>query len=307
MSKKVLITGGSGLIGTHLTPMLMAAGYQVAWLSRSQNGPEGVTVYHWDPSEGVIDPSALANTHAIIHLAGAGVAEKRWTAQRKKLLWDSRTETANLLLDAIQKSDHKPQAFISASAVGYYGLDTGDRWMEETNDQGADFLAKLTGAWEEEVEKFGALGMRVAKLRIGIVLAAEGGALARLSPTVRWGLGAVLGTGKQYMSWIHIQDVCGMFLYALENEGFHGPYNAVGPNPATNRELTRALARILQRPLWLPPVPGFALRLAFGEMAGILLGGNRVSSRKWEPTDYTFQYPILEHALRHLLQSPTNK
>lgn len=303
--RKVLITGGTGMVGQRLTPLLQAAGYQVAWLGRSGRAPEGITGYQWNPAQGTIAPEALAGTYAVVHLAGAGVADKRWSAARKKVILESRTQTTALLRKEIAKQSQKPEIFVSASAIGYYGLDTGNTLLHENAPAGHDFLADVVKAWEHEIQQICSEVHRVTMLRIGVVLANEGGALPKLMGPVKYGVGAPLGSGRQFVSWIHIEDLVRMLLFLLESDQISGPINGVSPNPATNRDLTRKIAGALQKPLWLPPVPGFVLRLALGEMAGIVLGGNKVSAATWADTPFIFNYPELDTALQDLLDSGT--
>lgn len=264
--KNILITGGSGLVGQRITELLEKKGYEMAWLSRSRQGRKS---FLWDVENKEIDPQAIEWADAIIHLAGAGVAEKRWTPERKKLILDSRTHSTQLLFSAIEKAEKKPSTFISASAVGYYGFNTGTTLVDEGSKAGSDFLAEVVIAWEHEVKKIEALHLRTVLLRIGIVLDAEGGALGEmLKPPVA----APLGSGDQWMSWIHIEDLANMFVFALEKTTLQGVYNAVGPNPATNQQLTKEAAAAKGKPYVGIGVPGFALKLVLGEMAAMVLG-----------------------------------
>ncbi len=301
MKKQLLITGGTGLIGTHLTALLQAKGYQISYLSRSQQDIPQVKVYQWDIPKQQIESGALASHQAIIHLAGAGVADQRWTESRKQTILKSRTESTRLLRQELEKLETKPKAFLSASAIGIYGNDTGEAWMKEDAPSGDDFLAEVTKQWEDSVDQIAELGIRTVKLRIGVVLSEKGGALEKIAQPIKLGAGAALGSGKQYLSWIHIDDLCQMFIHALENEAVQGVFNAVGPHPATNAEFTKATAQVLNRPLILPNVPSFALKLMLGEMASIVLGGNRVSSEKIQAQGFQFQYPTLKPALQDLL------
>lgn len=292
--KNILITGGSGLVGKAITRILEKNGYQVAWLSR---GLQQKKSFLWDVEKQKIDQSAIEWSDAIIHLAGTGVAEKRWTSERKKDILKSRTESTRLLCEAIQKANKKPEAFISASAVGFYGFDTGDTLKTEDAQPGNDFLAEVVVAWEAEVEKIEALGVRTAILRIGIVLDKTGGALGEmLKPPVA----APLGSGEQWMSWIHIQDLARLFVFALENPDMKGKYNAVAPNPAKNKELTREAAKAKGKVFLGLGVPDFVLKLILGEMAAMVLGGNRVSAEKTLETNFQFEFPSLDLALKDL-------
>ncbi|GAB2474871.1 TIGR01777 family oxidoreductase [Algoriphagus taiwanensis] len=290
----ILITGGSGLVGQQITRLLEKKGYQVAWLSRSAQGQKS---FLWDVEKGKIDPEALEWADAVIHLAGAGVAEKRWTPERKKLILESRTQSTQLLYSAIEKADNKPSTFISASAVGYYGFNTGTKLVDENSPAGDDFLAEVVIAWENEVKKMESLHLRTVLLRIGIVLDAEGGALGEmLKPPVA----APLGSGDQWMSWIHIEDLARMFVFALEKTTLQGVYNAVSPNPATNQQLTQEAASAKGKPYLGIGVPGFALKLVLGEMAAMVLGGNRVSSQKIQKAGFQFEFFELSAALRDI-------
>lgn len=304
MSNHVLITGGSGLVGSRLTELLRAQDYTVSHLSRSPAKPSStVPTYQWDIKKQSIDPQALADADYVVHLAGAGVADQRWTNERKQVILNSRTESTKLLRDAIaQAGPSTIKAFVSASAIGIYGADTGDVLLTEESPPADDFLANVVVDWETAVDTIEALGVRTVKCRIGIVLSPDSGALPPIARTVRWGVGAPLGSGEQYLSWIHIDDLCRLFIYALENNKVAGVYNAVGPQPVTNQQLTQAVARVMRRPLWLPNVPGFALKLALGELASAVLGGNRVSSRKIEDAGFRYKFDKLEVALADLLK-----
>jgi uncharacterized protein (TIGR01777 family) len=290
--KNILITGGSGLVGRQITALLERKGYQVAWLSRSS---QTRTHFLWDVTAQTIDSQAMEWADAIIHLAGEGVAEKRWTVARKKSILDSRTQSTQLLHSAIEQAEKKPLAFISASAIGYYGFQTGATLVEEGSPSGTDFLADVVVAWEQEVKKIEALALRCVMLRIGIVLDAKGGALGEmLKPPVA----APLGSGDQWMSWIHVADLAKLFVFALEKNTLQGIYNAVGPQPATNQQLTKEAAAAKGKLYLGIGVPGFVLQLVLGEMAAMVLGGNRVSSQKIQKAGFEFEFPELKGALK---------
>jgi uncharacterized protein (TIGR01777 family) len=301
MKGKVLISGGTGLVGKALQKHLQAEGYEVALLSRQRGLGAATKHYVWDIQQQYIEPAALADTDYIIHLAGAGIADQRWTEARKKEILESRTLSSRLLFQTLQKTGHSLKAFVSASAIGFYGADTGEQKLSEESPRGQDFLADVTAAWEQEVQPIANLGIRTAMLRIGVVLAKDGGALPKLVQPIRLGAGAALGSGQQWMSWIHIQDLCRMFSFALENTQIQGPYNAVAPTPLRNEALTKLAAKVLKKPLFLPAVPAFALKLAFGEMATVVLGGNHVSAAKMAQAGFTWRYAEGEEALRDLL------
>jgi len=291
--KNILITGGSGLIGNEITQLLEEKGYKVSWLSRSPDKNKQKSFF-WDVEAQKMDDSALVWCDSIIHLAGAGVAEKRWTDERKREILSSRILSTLLLYDRLKVMENKPEAIIASSAVGYYGMSTEDELQHEGNPPGNDFLAGVVKKWEVESEKFSTLGIRTVKLRIGIVLAKGGGALQEmLKPPVT----APLGDGKQYMSWIHIRDLAKMFVYALENIGIQGEYNAVGPVPVSNTILTLKAAKAAGKPFINIGVPGFGLKLILGEMAEMVLGGNRVSNDKIQSSGFTYSFPLLDMAL----------
>jgi uncharacterized protein (TIGR01777 family) len=301
-SKTVLITGASGLIGERLTEMLIARGFKVRHLGRTtHSAPGGVESFTWDIKAKTIDPRALDQVDVIIHLAGANVADKRWTDKRKKEIIESRTASAALIFDTLKKRSTSPSAFISASAIGYYGTHDGDRTFVETDKHGRDFLSDVTRRWEASADRFAELKMRVVKLRTGIVLSDRGGALEPIAKTVRAFIGSPLGTGKQVMSWIHIDDLCNIFMQAVESP-MQGAYNCVSPQPVTNAEFVAEVAKVLDKPLIAPRVPEFVLKMMFGEMSTIVIDGQRVSSEKIQKAQYRFRFPVLREALRDLLQ-----
>ncbi len=299
MTKKILITGASGLIGTRLTELLLAKGYSVAHLGRTKK--EGnVPSFVWDIDNGSIDNNALKDIDTIVHLAGAGVADKRWTANRKKEILESRIKSTQLLFQTLKNNLHSVRAFVSASAIGYYGFGNEDKIFAEIDLPGHDFLAEVTKEWENEVAKINTLGLRVAKLRIGIVLSGKGGALKEMMMPIKFGVGSPLGTGKQFLSWIHIADLCSMFVQAIEDERMIGPYNATTAW-CTNAYMTRIIANVLHRPLWLPPIPAFVLKIILGEMADMVLKGSKVSPDKIKQAGFQFQFANLENAIKDLI------
>ncbi|RAI94938.1 TIGR01777 family oxidoreductase [Algoriphagus yeomjeoni] len=292
--KNILISGGSGLIGQKITQLLELKGYSVAWLSRSKQKQKS---FLWDLDKQTIETEAVEWADAIIHLAGAGVADKRWTDERKKLILDSRIDSSKLLYTAVENATEKPNTFISASAVGYYGFNTGTSLMDEMHEPGSDFLARTVVAWENEVKKMEELHLRTVMLRIGIVLDANGGALGEM---MKPPIAAPLGTGDQWMSWIGIEDLARMFVFALEKTTLQGVFNAVAPNPATNQQLTQAAAKAKGKPYVGIGVPGFVLKLVLGKMAAMVLGGNRVSSQKIQKAGFDYECPDLVPALKHI-------
>lgn len=301
MAKNILISGGTGLVGEALVDKLLAKGYQVGVLSRSKrNDAKGLRYFTWDIKQEKVDPEAIAFADIVVHLAGAGIADGRWSASRKKEILQSRTESTRVLFEAFKKADKQPELFLGASAIGYYGADTGTAWQFESSGPGNDFLAEVVSKWEKSSEAFEKWGSRVVKLRIGVVLSTKGGALAKLAAPIKLGAGAPLGSGKQYMSWIHIDDLADMFVFAIENQNLQGIFNAVSPEPVSNAALTKIAAEILKKPLFLPNVPAFVLKLAFGEMAAVVLGGNKVSAEKIMDAGFTYHYPQAAPALKDL-------
>lgn len=287
-------------MGTALTELLLQKGYHVSHLGRSPSSNK-VKCYRWSITQKYIDPQAIEGVDAIIHLAGASVAEKRWTHSRKREILESRTKSTELIYQTLQSQSNQVKVVISATAVGYYGLSKSDDWYDETNGYGNDFLATVCKEWEASADPIETLSKRLVKIRVGVVLSNKGGALTQMATPVSWCVGAALGSGKQWVSWIHIDDMCQIFLQALEKETMTGVYNGVAPNPVTNRDLNKAIAKALHRPLFLPPVPEFALKIILGEMSQIVVTGARVSCSKIKSAGVEFKFPIVEDALKNLL------
>jgi uncharacterized protein (TIGR01777 family) len=299
---RITLTGATGFVGSHLLPLLSARGHQFSVLTRSpEKARERLRVpcdlFAWD-GKTAVPTAAVDGADAVIHLAGEGVAESRWTAEQKRCILESRTLSAKGLLAAIAGQSHRPKIFLSASAIGFYG-GRGDEILTEASPRGQGFLADVCEAWESEVRKASDLGMREARVRVGIVLGAEGGALAKLIPLFRRGLGGPVGGGKQWMSWIHAADIAELFARVLENEEARGVYNGVGPEPVTNRDFSQALGRALDKSAWLP-TPAAALRLAMGEMASVVLDSQRVISRRVAELGFSFRYSTLDAALTEI-------
>lgn len=299
MAKRILITGASGLIGSRLTELLVKEGYGISHLGRyAKQG--SVSSFVWNVEEGKIDAEALREVDTVINLAGAGVADLRWTTSRKQLILESRIKSCALLYEALRNTQHQVKTFITASAIGYYGCET-DEVCTEDSPPGQDFLADVVRQWEQEADKISQLGIRLVKLRIGIVLSSQGGALMEMARPVRWWVGSPLGSGNQYLTWIHIDDLCRMFLKAATDQTMSGVYNAVGPQWVTNHMMMKTMAEVLHKPFFLPPVPGFMLRFILGQMADIILSGSKVSSSKIQQTGFDFRFRELEPALANLL------
>jgi uncharacterized protein len=295
----ILVSGSHGLIGTALGTALMARGHRIARLVRTPD-PSAPDQVAWDPAAGQIDARAIEGIDAAIHLAGESLVAGRWTAARKARIRDSRVQGTRLLAGALARLTKKPETLICASATGYYG-DRGDEILVEESAPGAGFLAGVCREWEAAAEPARAAGIRVAHLRSGVVLSPTGGALARLVPVFRLGLGGRLGNGRQFMPWITLDDEIEAIVHVLTRGDLRGPVNLVSPIPVTNREFTAALGRVLRRPT-LFPVPEGMLRLALGEVAGELFASQRVHPARLLGTGYTFRHPELESALRRFIE-----
>lgn len=300
---KVLIAGGSGLLGSRLTSLLQGKGYKVAYLSRSPGSRKEVKVFTWDPDKGEIEPGAVESAHYIINLAGTGVVDRRWTKAYKNKILKSRIDSTSLLYQELKATGYLPKAFISASGINYYGNDAGAHWLYESSPAGQEFLSKVCQSWEAEAEKVSELDIRLIILRIGVVLSKEGGALDKLLTPARMGLAAPIGSGKQYMSWIHIDDLCGIIIKSMEDEQMQGIYNAVAPEPETNDRFMHTLADVLHKPYLAPRVPAAAMKVLLGpERAGLILGSLRIAAEKVKKSGYSFRFETLRPALNHLLQ-----
>lgn len=294
--EKILITGGGGFIGKHLTKLLIDEGYEIVHVSRTINSKAGVKTYVWDLKKKYIDPKALENVNYIIHLAGAGIADKPWTYKRKKEIVTSRIDGIPILLDEVKKQNAPLKAFISASGINYYGTKTLEKIYSENDQPGEDYLAQTCVYWENYADRFKDV-CRVVKLRTGVVFAKNEGAIKKMSEPFKYGLGAAIGSGKQYMPWIHINDLCRMYLHAIKNSNLNGAYNACAPQHITNKELSYAIATSLNKKLWLPNVPAFMLKLIFGEMADMLLEGSKCSSDKIRSTGFEFNFQNIDKAI----------
>lgn len=302
MKKKVLISGGSGLVGKKLSEMLIKKGYEVAHLSRSKKSiSDQIKTIVWDVDKMQLKADEIADYEHIIHLAGAGIVDEAWTEARKKVILESRTKSAELLKMAISKNEKKPESFVSASAVGYYGFVSGEHIFKESDAPGDDFLADTCVAWENAVDQIKNLQIPTSKIRIGLVMTNKGGALKEMAKPIKLGFGAALGSGKQYMPWIHIEDLCRIFIYAMEQK-LEGAYNAAAPakNQVDNKTFTKAVAKALKKPLWLPNVPAFVMRIILGSRALLVLEGSRVDSQKIQDKGFEFKYVKLNEALREI-------
>jgi uncharacterized protein (TIGR01777 family) len=294
----ILVTGASGLVGSALAASLISTGYEVTRLVR-RPPLSGEKAARWDPLGGTIDASAFEGVDAVVHLAGENIAE-RWTAAKKVNIRDSRINGTLVLCEALTRLTAPPKVLVSASAIGYYG-DRGEESLSEESAPGTGFLPEVCRAWEAATEPARQAGLRTVQLRFGVVLSAAGGALAKILTPFRLGIGGVLGSGRQYMSWIALEDAVGAIQYAIVTDSLQGPVNAVAPHALTNQEFTKALGKVLGRPT-IVPLPAFAARLMFGEMADeLLLASARVQPAKLLASGYRFRYPEIEGALRHVL------
>lgn len=296
MPQKILITGATGLVGSKLIPALQQLGHEINILSRKDNQIKSVKTYLWDVYAQTIDKDCLIGVHTIIHLAGEGIADKRWTAERKQQIIDSRVLSTQLLYQTIKETNSPIKSFVSASAVGFYG-DRGDEILTEDSASGTGFLAECCMKWENAVDEGLSMNIRVAKIRIGLILSKEGGALAAMEKPIQFFVGAPLGSGKQWMPWIHLDDILCIFIKAVEDDEMIGAYNACAPFPVTNKFLTKSIAKQLNRPVWPLKVPKFALNALLGEMSILPLMSNNTLSKKILNTGYKFAYTNLDDAL----------
>lgn len=305
--KTVLLTGGTGLVGRTLTHHLITKGYKVIILTRKMPAAaqEQVEYFTWNVSSQTIDVQAIQKADFIVHLAGAGVVDKRWTDAYKKEIKDSRTQSSALLVATLQNNTNKVKAVISSSAIGWYGADVISQGKQkrfvETDKPATDFLGETCKLWEESIEPVQQLVIRLVKLRTGIVLSNDGGALTEFKKPIKMGIAAILGNGKQMVSWIHIDDLCRMFIAAIENDLMSGSYNAVAPEPVSNKVLTMELATLMKGRFFIPAyVPAFVLKLMLGESSVEVLKSTTVSCEKIRQAGFTFLYPDIEHSLQQL-------
>ncbi|GAA4166570.1 TIGR01777 family oxidoreductase [Chryseobacterium ginsenosidimutans] len=301
MKEIILITGANGLVAKELSKKLEKE-FSVRFLTRKK---KNANEFEWDIKNQSIDEKAFENVSHIIHLAGANISEKRWTDERKKELISSRVDSANLILKTLRAKNMKLKSFISASGINYYGTKTTEKIFTEKDNPGNDFLSEVVVLWERAADDFKEQNVaeRVVKIRTAVVLSEKDGALKKMIPTIKMGIGSPLGTGKQYMPWIHIKDICSIYKFALKNSDLDGAFNATSPEHTTNENLTKKIAEVLKKPLFMPNVPSFVLKLLFGELASALLEGSRASSEKIQKAGVVFEFPDLEGALEDLLKN----
>ena len=296
---RVLIAGGTGLIGQHLSRRLLEHGYEVAVLSRRKSRQGHVHSFSWNPVQNEIQKEALNSCDYIINLAGENIGAKPWTSKRKREILESRINSTKLLFSSL-KDNHSLSAYITASAIGYYGALTSKDIFQETDAPSNDFLGQTCKEWEDAADIFARKGVRTVKIRTGIVLSKEGGALKKLSIPIRFGFASALGNGKQYMPWIHMDDLCNIYIQAIKDKEMLGAYNAVAPEHISNRDFTKKAAHALHRPFWFPNVPALVMKLLFGEMSVMLLSGSRISSELIESTGFSYLFPDLDNAFKEL-------
>lgn len=295
---RILITGATGLVGSEIVKQCHSKGIAVSYLTTRKSKLSNDTMYtgfYWNPSTNEIDASCLNEVTAIIHLAGATIS-KRWTGAYKQTILSSRTQTTTLLFDTLKNNANQVKHIVSASAIGIYPSSLTNYYTEENKEASHSFLGQVVTHWEQAVDKFSKLGIKLAKVRIGLVLSSEGGALPEIAKPVKFGVGAAFGSGKQWQSWIHVTDLASIFLHVLDNE-LEGVYNGVGPNPETNTQLTKVVAKQLRRPLFLPNIPKLAMQFVLGEMHILLFESQRVSSKKIEATGFKFLHHNLKSAI----------
>jgi len=299
---RILITGATGLIGSEIVKQCHKKNIDVNYLTTSKDKIENKDNYqgfYWNPDQAKIDVNCIKNVDVIIHLVGASIS-KRWTKEHKQAIINSRLETTALLHETLKNNSNNIKQIISASAIGYYPDSLTKYYSEDEKEISNSFLGKVVQEWEQVVDNFKTLNITVSKVRIGVVLSNKGGAYPELAKPIKYGVGAAMGTGKQWMSWIHLHDLAGVFLHVLENE-LEGVYNGVAPNPVTNKMLTKAIAKKMKMPLFLPNIPKFVMRVILGEMHIILFESQRVSSKKIEQTNFKFKYFNLDSALDDLV------
>lgn len=299
---KILITGGTGLVGSAISKRLMNEGHEVLFLSREAGETKGIIKYKWDVKSGYIDLNAFEGVEAVIHLAGSGIVDKAWTEAYKKEILDSRVKSSELLFKTIQKNKFPIKTLIGGSAIGYYGSSMSDHVFKEEDIAGDDFMGRVCLAWENSYKAFTAAGIRTCIIRTGIVLSKNGGAYPKMLLPFKLGLGSPFGSGKQSFPWIHINDLAGIFIYALKHENLHGTFNAVASEVLTNKDFSHKLAQSLNRPYFMPAVPLFLLKLILGERVVTISTGLKISNQKIKEAGYVFEFDAADKALAELAE-----
>jgi uncharacterized protein len=297
----ILISGGTGLVGKALAERLIKEGHEVRVLSRNPQQTAQIKSFYWNVEKKEIDEKAFDGISHMVHLAGSGIADKRWTDERKKDIIDSRVNSIKLITEVVKRKNIQLKSFVGASAIGIYGMTTSEKIFTETDIGKDDFLSHTCVKWEDSYKEIQALSNKNCIIRIGVVLSSNGGALKKLLPIFKLGFGSAVGSGNQYMPWIQIDDLVSVFYEALFNNNFQGIYNAVATEESTNQSFSRKLAKSLSKPFFLPKIPAFALKIVFGEMANVLLEGSRVSNQKLINSSFQFKYSTLSEALKAIL------
>ncbi|MDP1800601.1 MAG: TIGR01777 family oxidoreductase [Bacteroidota bacterium] len=300
---KILITGGSGLVGKTVSELLLKKGHTVVWLSREAGNYNGITKFKWDISKDYIDEKAFEGVESIIHLAGTPIADKRWTHEYKKQIIDSRVKSSELLFNCISKNKFPIHTLVGSSAMGYYGAMQSEKLFLETDNAGTDFLAETCVLWEKSYEPFINSEIRTSIIRTGIVLSKQSGAYAKMAPVFKLGFGAAIASGKQYFPWIHIHDIAAIFVHALSDQKVSGIYNGVASELITNKEFSKQLAKSFNKPFFLPNVPAFILKIVMGEGSVMVTQGLKISNQKIKDTGFKFKFESVETALQSLVLS----
>ncbi len=300
---KILITGGTGLLGRTISEILLKSGHTVVWLSREAGNYKGIQKFKWDLSKNHIDEKAFEGVESIFHLAGAPIADKRWTTSYKKEIIDSRVKSSELLFNYISKNNYSIKTFIGGSAMGYYGSVISEKIFTEEDEPGSDFLAETCALWEKSYEPFIKSGIRTVIIRTGVVLSKQEGAYAKMAPVFKLGFGAAVASGKQCFPWIHISDIANMFIHALQHQTIKGIYNGVGSEIINNKDFSRQLAKSFNKPFFMPNVPAFLMKLAMGEAAIMVTGGVKISNKKIKETGFKFEFETAKTALEDLASS----
>jgi len=296
---KILITGGTGLVGQTLSKKLVSKGYEVSFLTRTKT--KSKNYFLWNIHENYIEERTFEGINHVIHLAGENIASKRWSSKQKRKIAESRINSSKLLIHTLKGINHKVESITSASGVGYYGTLNCEHEYNEKSKPGNDFLSYVCENWETEVNKAQKIGVRTVNIRTGLVLSDKGGAFPKISYPIKFGLGATLGSGNQFMPWIHLDDLCDVYIESLENKLFSGPINAVAPEVITNKQFTITVAQHLNKTIALPNIPSILLKILFGEMSSLLLKGNRVQSDTLHDLQFKFKYKTLKQAITELL------
>ncbi len=298
--KNVLITGGSGMVGRALSKQLKQQNIEVAWLTQNIKKEHNIKQYNWNINNNSIDLNSIKGVDTIFHFAGANVAGHRWTKKYKESIYNSRVQSSKLLFNSLANNPNNVKTLVCASAIGIYGNNCPEP-VQENSEYANTFLAKVCQHWEAEAVKFESLGIRVIRVRLGVVIAPNEGYIKNISLPIKWGLASALGNGKMITSWIHINDACNLFIHAAQNLNINGAYNAVAPNPASNKQITKEICKAMHRPLILPNVPAFVIKLFFGQMASMLLASQNISANKIIQSNFKFKFKNIQEAIQDVI------